>query len=166
MFAESKLGEGAAFHVFIQSAEAPPLGSFVSGTRGSLRGRRILLVEDEQAVSAGMEILLEMEGIEVLTVTRGADATPAAEAFRPDAVVLDVGLPDMSGEDVYRELARRWPALPVVFSTGHADPTKLSEHLTNPNVAFLTKPYEARDLLLLVEKLVGTTPPTEENPPP
>lgn len=155
VFAESRLGEGATFHVYVRKSDAPPPAFVGSGSRGSLAGRRILLVEDEQAVSAGIEILLEIEGMVVHMVNCGKDTIDAVTHFAPDVVVLDVGLPDVPGDVVYREMARRWPDLPVIFSTGHADRTKLTEHLTHPNVKFLTKPYEARDLILFIEELLN-----------
>jgi CheY-like chemotaxis protein len=49
----------------------------------------------------------------------------------------------------------RRPSLAVIFSTGHADPTAPREHLKNPNVAFLTKPYQAEALLSVIESLLS-----------
>ncbi len=155
VFAASKLGEGAAFHVFLRTSDAPPLPQVAQHREGALAGCKVLLVEDEHAVSAGIEILMEIERMEVKLISRGAEAVAAIEQFVPDVVVLDIGLPDISGDAVYLEIARRWPELPVIFSTGHADPSTLREHLAHPNVEFLTKPYEASELLLLIEKVVG-----------
>jgi DNA-binding NtrC family response regulator len=83
-----------------------------------------------------------LEGIQVAVVGTGAAAMPAIERNRPDAVVLDIGLPDVSGVDVYKRVAARWPDLPVLFSSGHADPAQLDEYLRKPNVGLLVKPYD------------------------
>ncbi len=108
---------------------------------------RILLVEDDDIVAEGLAQLLELEGMQVRTVNRGMLVEQAIESFAPGAVVLDVGLPDVNGIDVYEGLAKRWPTLPVIFSSGHADPAPLRHHLKHPRVRFLHKPYDVEALI-------------------
>src|ERR1700752_2950254 len=81
---------------------------------------RVLLVEDEPEVAAGVAMLLEVEGAEVEVVHSGGEAIAAIERFAPDVVILDIGLPDMNGAEVYERIASRWPDLRVLFSSGHA----------------------------------------------
>jgi DNA-binding NtrC family response regulator len=61
----------------------------------------------------------------------------------------------MDGVGVYLEIQRRWPDLPVLFSSGHGDSAKLESYLAQPNVGFILKPYEFEAmrtaLCLLVE---------------
>ena len=125
IFVESTPGEGTAFHLFI------PLAS----------RREILVVDDDPLVSTGIAMLLEEEGYAVSCVTTGQDALDSLRRSVPDAVVLDVGLPDMDGRVVFAAIAQMHPTLPVVFSTGHADRTRLEEFLVEPHVACLMKPY-------------------------
>jgi PAS domain S-box-containing protein len=123
MWVESVLGLGSTFHVLIPAAaagERAHIPAEVLQPAGAPL-ERLLLVEDDPAVAAGLIALLEMDGITIELVERGADAVSRIEAFAPDAVVLDVGLPDISGIAVYDQIARRWPSLPVLFSTGHGD---------------------------------------------
>jgi two-component system, chemotaxis family, CheB/CheR fusion protein len=61
-----------------------------------------------------MEAILRLQGYEVVTATRGAVAIQRAIEFRPEIVILDIGLPDMDGFEVAREL-RRVPQLAKVF---------------------------------------------------
>jgi CheY-like chemotaxis protein len=157
IWAESVLGLGSTFHVLIPAA-AP--GEPVSVPPEVLQPEgepleRLLLVEDDPAVAAGLIALLGMDGIAVELVERGADAVTRIESFAPDAVVLDVGLPDMSGIAVYDQIARRWPYLPVLFSTGHGDERLLTPALARPNVGFLLKPYDSNTLLRALAKLRG-----------
>ena len=114
---------------------------------------RLLLVEDDPAIASGLVMLLQMDDIEVEVVTCGLGTVERIEAFAPDAVVLDVGLPDISGITVYEQIARRWPSLPVLFSTGHGDEKLLTHVLARPNVGYLVKPYEGESLLRALEKL-------------
>jgi CheY-like chemotaxis protein len=87
-------------------------------------------------------------------VENGRDVLNAISSTRPDAVVLDIGLPDVDGSTVYRQIAEQHPLLPVVFSSGHADQAKLEAHLSRPNVALLRKPYEIHALLATLESVI------------
>ncbi len=70
-------------------------------------------------------------------------------------VILDIGLPDMEGTVVFAQIAELHPLLPVVFSTGHGDASKLEPFLSKPHVAFLLKPYEIDTLLDTLDRVVG-----------
>jgi DNA-binding response OmpR family regulator len=114
--------------------------------------KRVLLVEDNDAVAAGLSALLELEGTDVYVVRFGSEAVPAMERFDPDLVILDVGLPDMSGTEVFRLLRTRNASLPVLFSTGH---TRIldRESLEGPT-AHLLKPYDSSTLLATLRMLM------------
>lgn len=79
---------------------------------------RVLVVEDEPALRSYLVPLLERSGFDVDAVETGAEALAALQVRPPDLVLLDVGLPDLSGLDVCREIRRRADYLPVVMLTG------------------------------------------------
>jgi PAS domain S-box-containing protein len=146
IFAESTLTLGTTFHIFLPLGEADvktafPLPLTAAPVR-RLNGRKVLIVEDEAPVAEGLRALLELEGVHVERVGLGSEAAAAAEQLHPDAVILDIGLPDCDGVEVYRRLALVRPDLPVVFSSGHGDATKFEELLSRPHVEFLQKPYD------------------------
>jgi two-component system cell cycle sensor histidine kinase/response regulator CckA len=118
--------------------------------------RRVVLVEDDAVVAAGIAAVLELEDIHVAIAERGADAVPLIEVEKPDVVILDIALPDMSGVDVYREIAPRWPRLPVLFSSGHADESELTTFLAEPHIGFLPKPYDLETLLTTLKRLIAS----------
>jgi PAS domain S-box-containing protein len=157
IFVDSRIGAGTAFHLFIPLTAAPPrrVEGPVVETAPRVTVRRILLVEDERAVSAGLIELLGIEGVKVDLVETGGEVLEAIDRFKPEAVVLDIGLPDVEGTRVYESIAYLHPALPVIFSTGHGDQSKLEAHLTKPNVAFLLKPYDVDVLLKTLEQVVA-----------
>jgi DNA-binding response OmpR family regulator len=121
----------------------------------------VLLVEDEPAVAAGVIAILEEEGIEVHAVERGIDAPDAAESFRPDAVILDLRLPDISGLDVYASLKTIAPDLPIIFSSGDADQALLEQQLDSASLVFLRKPYEVDALLAALDRAVQEQRPRD-----
>jgi CheY-like chemotaxis protein len=74
-----------------------------------LRGRRILIVDDNRDSAESLALLLEIEGNEVFTAHDGEQALAAIEAHRPDAVLLDIGLPKINGYEVARRVrAEPW----------------------------------------------------------
>ncbi|HSY51652.1 MAG TPA: response regulator [Thermoanaerobaculia bacterium] len=117
--------------------------------------KRVLLVEDDELVAAGLAALLEMEGMAVLVIGRGLPVVKAVESFQPEAVILDLTLPDIGGIEVFRRLRGRWPQLPIVFSTGHASSTKLSAELSGDRVELLRKPYEIDELLAALQRITA-----------
>ncbi|HEY4642497.1 MAG TPA: response regulator, partial [Thermoanaerobaculia bacterium] len=85
----------------------------------------------------------------------------------PDVVMLDIGLPDVSGVDVYNEIATRWPRLPVVFITAELDDTAVARFLRQPHIGFLRKPFEAEQLLETLSRITAIKrSKTERNPEP
>jgi PAS domain S-box-containing protein len=155
IFVESELGAGTTLHIFLPLCGADE-ATAVPETAPAIALGRVLLVEDELEVAAGVSMLLEVEGAEVHVVHRGGEVIPAIERFAPDVVVLDIGLPDIDGVEVYEGLARRWPNLRVLFSTGHAQAHNLETLLLRPNVALLVKPYEMSDLRAALGRLLVT----------
>lgn len=157
VFVESSPGQGTTFHLFLpraiwldmpQSADSPP-------EKASLRaGTRVLIVDDDEAVVSGMSALLEFEGCEVAAVYRGQEAVQAIEVHSPEVVILDLSLPDQSGVDVFHAIFRKWPDLPVLFASGHADKSLL-EPLLGGHVRFLSKPYDGEVLLRTLAEIIA-----------
>ena len=78
---------------------------------------RILIVEDEPALLRALRINLRARSYEVLTAAAGRPALAEAAQHPPDAVILDLGLPDLDGVQVIREL-RTWCHAPVIVLSG------------------------------------------------
>lgn len=155
IFVESAAGSGTTFHLFIPlgrqediPAEAP------QREHPGLTTRTILLVEDDPIVAAGLEAALESEGLTVHRASTGQEAIDRLRSTRFDGAIIDVGLPDMEGTRVY-ELGVEHAAIPVIFSTGHADKSKIASYLAHPNVAYLLKPYSIDVLLETLVRILG-----------
>jgi PAS domain S-box-containing protein len=163
IWAESTLGQGSTFHVLIPAAAGlPPVAPAAASTpaRRTSNIRRIVLVEDDHSVAAGLAAVLALEGIEVQLVERGEGAMARIEEVQPDAVVLDVGLPDIDGITLYAAISGRWPSLPVIFSTGNADEKMLAPLTGATHVDYLLKPYDTEALLEKLHVVVGSKLPS------
>jgi two-component system, cell cycle sensor histidine kinase and response regulator CckA len=161
IFAESIPGVGTTIHLFLpRAAESTgPLAEPVHARAPVPRTlRRVLIVEDEPAVAEGLAGLLRIHDVDVEVTPRAAMAAAAVARFQPDALILDVALPDGDGIDLYRALAAAHPGLPVVFSTAHETPARLDDVLEQPNVAFLQKPYDESELMEELAKCTAVAP--------
>lgn len=116
--------------------------------------RRVLVVDDEDLVADTFRLMLEREGVEVIRAASGAEAIAKAKEVDFDAILLDVRLPDLSGPEVYRQLAALRPHLArrVAFVTGALwRSTSLSEPL--PPQPALRKPCTSAQLRAVLEQL-------------
>src|SRR6266568_1435034 len=107
--------------------------------------RRILIVDDEDDIREVAQVSLELVGnYEVLTATSGRDGLERARSGRPDAILLDVMMPDMDGPSTLAEL-RRDPAtrdIPVVFLTAKTQAAERTRLAGLGAAGILTKPFD------------------------
>jgi two-component system cell cycle sensor histidine kinase/response regulator CckA len=157
IFVESELGRGTTFHLFLPAA-LPELATAEQEQLQKHRGRRVLIVEDDDAVASGLVTLLEMEGLITQRAETGQSAVDEVRNRVPDLVVLDLGLPDLDGLEVFRRIRDISPQVPVIFSTGHGDQERLRPYLDGGTAGLLLKPYEIRDLLVVISRLLGKRP--------
>ncbi|MDQ2913648.1 MAG: response regulator [Chloroflexota bacterium] len=113
---------------------------------------RVLVVEDDEATRGALRSLLDEAGYVCDEASDGEHAVAAMRDARFDLVLLDLGLPGMSGAEVHRHLRRdpRTRFLPIVFLTGHADRKVKLEELEAGAEDVITKPYDADELLARV----------------
>jgi CheY-like chemotaxis protein len=117
---------------------------------------RILVAEDEERIRRIVLLQLELEGYETGEAGSGEECLEKVGAYRPELLILDYLLPDLSGDEVVSAL-RRDPAtrlLPVILLSG-LDPEQIEpELLSDEHVFFLAKPFENAALLgLMAEAL-------------
>jgi CheY-like chemotaxis protein len=105
-------GSGSEFVVELPLAQSAPTGSHSAKPPEPLPGRRILIVDDNRDAAEMLGVLLEALGAIVSMAHGGREALDALDVFKPDAVLLDIGMPGMDGYEV----ARRIRAMPL-----HAD---------------------------------------------
>jgi CheY-like chemotaxis protein len=111
--------------------------------------RTVLLVEDSDAIRDAFTILLEDAGYAVLGAETGGDALRLAEARVPDLVLLDMGLPDMSGLEVVRRLkaASQTASIAVVALTGRDEEADRRACLAAGCAAYIVKPVNTQKLV-------------------
>ncbi|MBW7895462.1 MAG: two-component system response regulator CreB [Opitutaceae bacterium] len=116
----------------------------------------ILVVEDEQAIAETITYALGTEGFGTVWKTTGRDALAVLATQTVALVVLDVGLPDMSGFDVCREL-RRQHAVPVIFLTARSDEVDKVVGLELGADDYIAKPFSPRELTARIRAVLRRT---------
>jgi two-component system, cell cycle response regulator DivK len=112
-------------------------------------GRRILLVEDNEAIRHAFSILLEETGYRVALAANGGDALDTARREQPDLILMDLGLPDLNGLEVTRRLKadEATRGIVVVAITGRALQSDGEACIAAGCAGFLPKPVDAAQLL-------------------
>jgi len=113
---------------------------------------KILIVEDEPNMVAGLRDNFEYEGFQVITALDGVEGLERALKDSPDLVVLDVMMPGMSGLELQQQLNVRGAIIPVVFITGHGDIPMAVEAMQHGAFDFLQKPFRDQDLIDRVQR--------------
>ena len=149
-----ELAEAAA----VDAANAPPEPAARELSRGDASGT-ILYIEDNRSnVRLVQRLLGKRRAVALVTAERGDEGLELAKRERPDLILLDLHLPDMSGEEVLRRL---WSdpvtrPLPVAVLSADATPAQRQRLLASGAVAYLTKPLDITHLLRLIDdRLTG-----------
>src|SRR5437870_4739622 len=115
---------------------------------------RILIVEDEPAMVAGLRDNFEFEGYDVITAPDGVAGLECALNEAPDLVILDVMMPRMSGLDVCKQLKSKRPAMPIIMLTARGQEVDKVVGLELGADDYVTKPFSIRELLARVKAVL------------
>jgi PAS domain S-box-containing protein len=149
-------GEGSTFTVTLprldlRTAEGDPKGTITRLPERAAQ-RRVLVVDDNTDAASSIAMLLRMHGQEVDVVERGREAIERLATLRPDIILLDIGLPDVSGYEVARE-ARRLPGgdrIRIYALTGYGQQEDRARTIEAGFDGHLVKPIAPADLVALV----------------
>jgi PAS domain S-box-containing protein len=178
---ESELGKGSVFHIGLERTDEPiydgepmPAGAPSTAVKATVPAgapstavkATVLYIEDNLANLRLVERILAHAGnVEVISAMQGKLGLEFARAHRPDMILLDLHLPDMTGEDVAAALKQddETRDIPIVILTAAAHASQRRRLLELGVHAYLTKPFNVAEMLNLVDQVIGgDTPP----PPP
>jgi DNA-binding response OmpR family regulator len=109
--------------------------------------RTILVVDDEPHIVLGLRDALEFEGFRVIAAGRGKEGIALARSDAPDAIILDLMLPDMNGYAVCEEVRRFDPRVPIVMLTARSQETDKVRGLDAGADDYVTKPFGVNELV-------------------
>ncbi|CAH0186867.1 MULTISPECIES: response regulator transcription factor [unclassified Microbacterium] len=118
---------------------------------------RILAVDDEQMLTDLLAMALRMEGWEVRTASSGLEALQVAREFEPDALVLDIMMPDLDGMSVLRRLRESGNLVPVLFLTAKDAVGDRIAGLTAGGDDYVTKPFSLEEVIARLRAIIRRT---------
>jgi signal transduction histidine kinase/ActR/RegA family two-component response regulator len=153
---ETRVGAGTTFRLLFPTLLAQvapkPVVALHAVSSGS---ERVMLVEDDDEVRAFSEIALRAQGYTVVTAGNGVAALDIAKSIEPVGLLItDVVMPEMGGLTLAATLSGRWPALKVLFVSGHAAGAQADLAGAAHAGHFLAKPYGPQDLLAHVRAVL------------
>jgi two-component system cell cycle sensor histidine kinase/response regulator CckA len=159
IFADSKVGEGTRFTIYLPAHEVEPKAGrsrTAKPKESELWGTgTILLVEDEPMVRTVAERALTRHGYKVLTANNGEDALEIlAGGEDVNLLVSDVVMPVMDGPTMVKEARKTHPELPILFMSGYAE-EHLRKSIDIDHVAFLPKPFSVQELAEAVRDVLA-----------
>ncbi len=124
--------------------------------------KKILIIEDEPHIVLGLTDALEFEGFAVVSASKGRDGVVLARQEKPDAVLLDLMLPDTNGFKVCEELRRLDPFVPIIMLTARSQEVDKIRGLDAGADDYVTKPFSVGELIARLRAIFRrATRPTE-----
>jgi|SRR5262245_5274417 len=124
------------------------------GTDKTAARALVVVVDDDASVRKALQRLLRSAEYDVEVFASAAEALAGKRLGEAGCVVLDIRMPGISGLDLQRQLAGRYPRLPVVVITGHADEETRQRALAGGAVAVLYKPFDDEALLADIARAI------------
>jgi two-component system KDP operon response regulator KdpE len=124
---------------------------------------RILIADDDPQILRALRITLTARGYDVVTAADGAAAVRAAVDQHPDLIVLDLGMPGLTGIEVI-EAVRGWSRVPILVVSGRSDSFDKVDALDAGADDYVTKPFAADELLARIRALSRRTPAATDEP--
>lgn len=122
---------------------------------------KILLVDDEKRILEVLEAYLEREGYEIHCADNGIDALKKVKTINPDLIILDLMLPDISGEEVCR-LVRKESDVPILMLTAKSAEDDRINGIVMGADDYLTKPFSPREVVVRVQAILRRVKKTEK----
>lgn len=126
---------------------------------------RVLIVEDEPAILDNIQYVLEADGLETIRLSEGGPVLPLLARERVDLILLDIGLPDVNGLDLCREI-RKSHATPIIFLTARSAEIDRVVGLEIGGDDYVSKPFSPKELSARVRAVLRRTRGSQAPPPP
>lgn len=115
---------------------------------------RVLLIEDDSSMARGIELMLNAEGLNVYSTDLGEEGVDLGKLYDYDIIILDLGLPDMSGYDVLKKLRTAKVSTPILILSGMSEPDDKVKGLGFGADDYLTKPFNKDELIARIHAIV------------
>ncbi len=122
-----------------------------------MQAKMLLVIDDESTVREAVVDILDMVGIEVIEACNGEEGLAQFREFRPkiNAILLDMVMPVMNGEETFLQLRKIDPHARIIVSSGYSEAETMQHFVGQGLVSFLQKPYDIDQLISTVERVLN-----------
>lgn len=117
----------------------------------------VLVIDDERNLVRSLRFSLQDHGIDITGAYTGTEGVERSKAEQPDLVLLDLGLPDMSGLDVLPLLKANHPDMPILMISAHGDTRAAVKAVKGGALDYITKPFDQDELVMLIKRSTENT---------
>ncbi len=120
-------------------------------------GKLVLVVDDEDLTRQMISMFLSLDGLETIEAENGIEALEQVARYHPDAIILDVMMPEMDGITVCEKLRANsgTAAIPVLMLSGRSQPDAVEEGLAVGADVYMKKPMDPQEMLVVLKELMG-----------
>jgi signal transduction histidine kinase/CheY-like chemotaxis protein len=158
VFAQSEIGAGTTFHVYLPRVEDPAEEVSPAKSRQNEAGgcETVLLVEDEESVRELVRLTLASRGYKVLEAENGEGGLRIAETCKEpiDILITDVVMPGIGGRELAKKLLALRPGISVLYLSGYTEDAVITHGALAPGTAFLQKPFTLQSLAEKVREVL------------
>ena len=156
---DSKVGTGTTFYLYFPLSQTDvELDKSDQASESEIKGgtETVLVVEDEEMLLGLIKEILESNGYTVLTASDGLEGVNVYSAHKDkiSLILTDMGLPKLSGYDMFGKLKQINPKVNVIFASGFLEPNTISEMYKAGAKEFIQKPYEPVDILKKIRDVI------------
>ncbi|GBG58157.1 DNA-binding response regulator [Sporomusaceae bacterium FL31] len=124
---------------------------------------RILIIEDESQIRKLLKVSLSAHGYDLEEAVNGKDGVNRAATFKPDLLIIDLGLPDIDGKEVVKQI-REWSETPIIILTARDQEQEKIEALDSGADDYITKPFGVGELLARMRVCLRHAATAEQQP--
>jgi DNA-binding response OmpR family regulator len=119
--------------------------------------KKVLLIEDDEAISDALSLALQMEGYQVQTILKAKKSLEGVKKFKPDLIILDLLLSGVDGRDVVQDIRKDKESteIPIILTSAHPTAEDVAKSIGVED--FIAKPFDIDELFKKVKRLTSQT---------
>ena len=159
MGVQSQLGVGTTFELFFPIHQPDPSKTLPTDLSSTTPQGQILLADDEEVIRSALGEMLNVAGLEVLMAENGEEALEKFMAHNGNiaAVIVDIHMPGLNGEQVLERLLEMAPQTPIILMSGYNSTQINPDWLKRPNIVILKKPFGFQQLVQAIETVCAVS---------
>jgi len=151
---ESQPGKGTTFTLILPTVKNAASGETIEESQSLGGHETLLVVDDEELILVSARVMFHDLGYEVLTARNGSEALRILKKKKVDLIITDMIMPGMSGRQLFDELEKNYPRIPVILTSGFSQEQDISAMKEKGLKAFIQKPYTRREISTVLRDIL------------